>query len=264
MKLLRDLRESTRLLFLYEVIASRHTRLRTIAERLDMTVQGASDYLRGLENDGLLTVVDREYRATKKGIEFLLSRVRELRSFVEQAGRTMAFVETTAAFAGAAIREGDRVGLFMEEGHLVAYPNRPSPSSGIADGNAAKGEDAAVRELDGIVTLHPGKVTIARVPSARSGGSRAINPATAKKVVRRRRGAMLAAMDVAGLVAARSLGLRPRIEFAVLPGALEAAERGVDVILLVPEERATEAVQAIEAANGKLEEKIPYESLGLR
>ncbi len=36
MKLLRDLRESTRLLFLYEVIANRHTRLRTIAERLDM------------------------------------------------------------------------------------------------------------------------------------------------------------------------------------------------------------------------------------
>ncbi len=264
MKLLRDLRESTRLLFLYEVIANRHTRLRTIAERLDMTVQGASDYLKGLKADGMLTVVDGEYRATKKGIEFLLSRVRELRAFVEQAGRTMAFVETTAALAATSIRRGDRVGLFMEEGHLVAYPNRASPSSGMADGDAAKGEDVAVRELDGIVTLHPGRITIARVPSTRSGGSKAINPAAAKKILRRSRGSILGAMDVTGLVAARSLGLRPRIEFAVLPGALEAAQRGVDVLLLVPEDRATEAVQAIEAANGKLEEKIPYESLALR
>ena len=264
MRLLRDLRESTRLLFLYEVLANRHTRLRTIAERLDMTVQGASDYLKGLEADGFLTVVDGEYRATKRGIEFLLSRVRELRFFVEQAGRTMAFVETTAALAGATIRGGDHVGLFMEDGHLVAYPNRASPSRGIADRDAAKAEDLAVRELDGIVALHPGKITIARVPPARSGGSGAVDPATARRILRRRRGAILGAMDVAGLVAARKLGLRPRIEFAVLAGALEAAERGVDVVLLVPEERATEAVQAIEAANGKLEEKIPYESLALR
>jgi hypothetical protein len=35
----------------------------------------------------------------------------------------------------------------------------------------------------------------------------------------------------------------------------------VDVLLLVPEERAAEAVQAIEAANARLEDKIPYESV---
>lgn len=264
MKLLRDLRESTRLLFLYEVLANRHTRLRTVAERLGMTVQGASDYLKGLEEDGLLTTVDGEYRATKKGVEFLLSRVRELRAFVEQAGRTMAFVETTAALAGSGVHRGDRVGLFMEDGHLVAYPNRSSPSSGIADEDASKGEDVAVRDLEGIVALHPGKITIGRVPSTRSGGSKAIDPAAARRALARRRGAVSATMDVAGLVAARRLGLRPRIEFAALAGALEAAERGMDVILLVPEERATEAVQAIEAANARLEEKIPYESLALR
>lgn len=263
MKLLRNLRESTRLLFLYEVIANRHTRLRTIADRLEMTVQGASDYLKGLEADGLLTVVDGEYRATKKGIELLLSGVRDLRSFVEQAGRTMAFVETTAALAGAAVRRGDRLGLFMEDGHLVAHPNRPSPSTGIADGDAAKGEDVAVRELEGIVTLHPGRITIARVPRVRMGGTKAINATAAKKILRRTRGFVVAAMDVTGSVAARALGLRPRIEFAVLPGALEAAERGVSVLLVVPEERAAEAVQAIEAANGKLEDKIPYESVAL-
>lgn len=263
MRLLRDLRETTRLLFLYEVIANRHTRLRTIAERLEMTVQGASDYVKGLEADGLLTVVDGEYRATKKGVEVLRHGMRELRTFVDQAGRSTASVETTSALAGSTIRRGDRVGLFMEGGTLVAYPGRTSPSVGAAVEDAKQGEDVAVRSLEGIVALRPGRIVVLRVPSARSGGSKSVDAAKARRVLRRRRNAVVAGLDVSGLAAVRALGLRPRIEFAVLSASLEAAERGVDVLLFVPEERAADAVGAIEAENAKLEEKIPYESVAL-
>ena len=48
-----------------------------------------------------------------------------------------------------------------------------------------------------------------------------------------------------------------------LAGTVAAAERGVDVLLLVPEERVTEAIQTIEAANARREDKIPYESVAL-
>ncbi len=68
MELLRNLRVTTRLLFLFEVTTTRHTRLRTIAERLGMTVQGVSEYANGLQVDGLLVLADGEYRATKKGV----------------------------------------------------------------------------------------------------------------------------------------------------------------------------------------------------
>ncbi len=257
MELLRNLRASTRLLFLYEVTTNRHTRLRTIAERLGMTVQGASEYAHGLEKDGLLTFANDEYRATKEGIELVHDRYLELRGFVERAGRALAFVETTAALSGGTIRRGDRVGLFMEAGTLIAYARRLSPSMGIAAHDATKGDRLAVRDLEGIVALHPGRIVIARVPA----GHRATPPA--KRIQRAAKESVVAALDVAGLVAARDLGLRPRIEFAVVTGAVEAAERGVDVLLLVPEERAMEAVQAIEAANAKLEDKIPYESVAL-
>src|SRR6266581_89751 len=172
MELLRDLRASTRLLFLFEVTTNRHTRLRTIAERLDMTVQGASEYAHGLQKDGLLTLVNGEYRATKRGVDHLHDRFVELRGFVERAGRAMAVVETTEALAGSAVRRGDHLGLFMENGLLVAYSGRTSPSTGIAAHDAAKGE-------------------------------------------------------------------------------------------LLAEERAMEAIQAIEAANARLEDKIPYESVAL-
>src|SRR5439155_672482 len=150
MELLRNLRSSTRLLFLYEVTTNRHTRLRTIAERLGMTVQGASEYAHGLQGDGLLAFAEGEYRGTKKSLS--------------------------------------------------------SPTS--------------------------------------------------KRVIRDSKGNVVAALDVAGLVAARELGLRPRIEFGVVPATLEAAQRGVDVLLLLPEERVAETVRAIEETNAKLEDKI--------
>ena len=261
MELLRNLRASTRVLFLYEVTTSRHTRLRTIAERLGMTVQGCSDYAHGLERDGLLSKVDGEYRATKKGVELLHDRLVDLRGFVERARREMAFIETTEAMAGNTIRSGNQVGLFMEDGVLVAFAGRSSPSSGLAVHDAAKGELLAVRSLEGIVALRPGRIIIGRV-SAR-GARRAAPVAASKRILREANEFVVAALDVGGLAAAKELGLRPRIEFGVVPAAVEAAERGVNVLLLAPEERAVEAVQAIEAANAKLEDKIPYESVAL-
>lgn len=262
MNVLRDLRESTRVLFLHEVTANRHTRLRTIAERLGMTVQGAADYAHALEADGLLVVSDGEYRATKRGISLLQSRLRELRAFVDQASRSTAFVETTAALAGAAIRRGDRVGLFMEDGYLMAYPDRTSTSMGVAAEDAAKGERVPVRGLEGIVSLRPGRVTIVRVGPAALAPGRPV-PSSAQRILPRARKAIVASMDVTGLAAARRLGLRPRIEFGVLPAVIQAAEQGVNVVVFLPEERAAEAAQAIESANAELEDKIPYESLVL-
>ncbi len=262
MNLLRDLRESTRTLFLHEITSNRHTRLRTIAERLGMTVQGAADYAHALQDDGLLVVEGGEYRATKKGIDLLQGRLRELRAFVEQASRSTAFVETTTALAGGPIRRGDRVGLFMEGGYLVAHPERASASVGLAAEDAAKGDDVAVRGLEGIVALSPGRITVARVPTSRV-AARRVTPATSRRLLERSRHAVVATMEIEGLMAARRLHLRPRIEFAPLAGTVAAAERGMNVFLLVPEGRATEAIEAIEAANARREDKIPYESVAL-
>jgi putative transcriptional regulator len=226
-----------------------------------MTIQGTSEYAHGLEDDGLLAIVNGEYRATKKGVEFLHDRLQELRRFVERASKEMAFVDTTAAIAATIIHEGARVGLFMENGVLAAHEGRSSPSSGIAVHDAAKGQLIAVRDLEGIVGLRPGRIILARI---RSGvGTRRALPPTSKQALRRSKDFVVAALDAAGLVVARDLGLKPRIEFGVLGATIEAAERGVNVLLLLPEERVAEAVQAIEAANGKLEDKIPYESVAL-
>src|SRR5438552_15218940 len=116
-----------------------------------MTVQGASEYVRRMIDHGLLQRVDGEYRATKRGVELLLGRFLELRSFVDRASRAMAFIVTTSALAGSPVRRGERVGLFMEAGMLEAYGHRDSPSTGIANDDASNAVYLAGRNLAAII-----------------------------------------------------------------------------------------------------------------
>src|SRR5437867_11488535 len=139
MQLLRDLREATTMLVLYSVTTERHTHLRSLADELGMTVQGASEYVRRMIEQGLLQHVDGQYRATKKGVELLLGRFLELRSFVDRASRAMAFIVTTSAPAGSPNPRGERVGPVMEAGTPVAYGHRESPSRGGAEEEAGEG-----------------------------------------------------------------------------------------------------------------------------
>src|SRR2546428_9407517 len=138
----------------------------------------------------------------------------------------MAFIETTAAIAGNTIRRGNKVGLFMEDGVLVAFTGRSSPSSGVAVHDATKGELLAVRSLEGIVALRPGRIIIGRV-SPPAAGRRAVPGAAAKRVLRDADEFIVAALDVGVLAAANELGLKPPTEFAAVPPSVLAAERPV-------------------------------------
>ncbi len=241
------------LLLLYEVTSRRHSRLKGLAEKLDMTVAGASEYVKAMEKDGLIRRAGGEYRATKKGVEFLQERFRALRSFVETSARDLAIIDQAVALSAAEFQEGDRVGLFMEHGGLVAR-RRPSPSTGLAVNAAKRGEPVWVRNLEGIVELRPGKVSIVRV-TARSPGD------GAHRALRRVRPDLVAVLDVQAKVIAAKLAVKPSIEFAAVAGTIEAAQRGLRVLLLCPEGRVAEVVAAIEEANARSEDKIPYETL---
>jgi putative transcriptional regulator len=255
-RLLRDVREGTKLLLLLELTGRRHTRLKTLAEKLDLTVAGVSEYVKAMEEEGLVQHVGGEYRATRKGVEFLQDRFRTLRAFVESSSREMAIIDETAAMAGEDLREGDRVGLFMEKGTLVAR-SRASPSSGTAAIPAKRGEVVRVRGLEGIVDLRPGKIAIARLAGTKS------SVVAGRRLLRRLRPDVVGALDLRGKAFAARLAVDRVLEFAVLPAAVEAAQRGLTVLLLCPEDRVAEVVAAIEQANARTEDKIPYETLAL-
>src|SRR5712691_10252545 len=217
MHLLRNLGESTRLLFLLETSMRHHAVQRTIAEAVGMTVQGVSDYLRSMETDGLIQVVDGEYRPTIEGIRVLQEGFRELRDFVDRTSKGLSIIDVTAAIAGGAIERGETVGLFMEQGDLVAYPGRESPSRGRAITEAERGQDVGVAQLEGIVALKPGRISLLRIPSAADGGSRRVDPARARKVLRRIDATVVATLDAPAKALAAKLRVRPDIRFGAIP-----------------------------------------------
>jgi len=263
MQILRNLGESTRLLILLETSVHHHAVQRTIAEALGMTVQGASEYLRSMEEDGLIVAAGGEYRPTIEGVRLLHERFRELRNFVDRAGKDLSIIDVTAAIAGGRIERGESVGLFMEGGDLVAYAGRESPSRGRAASHAEKGEDLGVAQLEGIVALRPGRISLLRIPAASDGGSGEVDIARARKTLARVRPAVVGILDAPAKALAARLRITPGIRYGSIPASVEAAERGVDVALLLPEDRVAAAVAAIEAANERRAAKIPYETVPL-
>ena len=255
MRLLRDIREGTMVLLLYEVTSHRHARLKGLAEKLGMTVAGVSEYVKSMEAEGLVRHIAGEYRATKKGVEFLQERFRALRTFVESSSREIAIIDQTVALAAESLEEGDRVGLFMEGGMLVAR-RKSSPSVGVAVAKAARGDPVSVRDLEGIVELRPGKISIGRLTAKSSADA-------LRRGLRRAKPNVVAVLEVQAKALAAKVALKSIIEFAVVPATIEAAQCGLSVLLLCPEERVAEVVAAVEEANARSEDKIPYETLSL-
>jgi putative transcriptional regulator len=258
MRLLRDVREATKLLLLKEISTGRHTKLKTLAEALDITIPGVSDYVRMMSEEGLIHKVGGEYKATKNGVALMHAGFRELREFVDESLREMEIVDTTSAIAGEEIQEGQSVGLFMEEGLLTAYPDRESASTGTSLRDARAGEEVIVADLDGMVSLTPGRVLIIQLPAAAEGGSAAMSEEALRRAVEDAPSDTVAAADLAGLSACRRLAITPDFVFAAIPATIEAAERGLDVTVLASPDTTSEIVRAIEAANAELEDRLQY------
>ncbi len=263
MHVLRDIREATRLLILLEITTDRHSRMKSIAAKVGLTVQGVSGYLKSMSGEGLIHRVGGFYAATIKGVDLLHERFKELRDFVERSSREMRMLDICTAIAGSNIEEGELVGLFMEKGYLVAHPGRESSSQGRSLHAAGKGEDVALVELEGIVDLNLGRITLLRIPGARQGGTNNVDVERAKEFISTHRGDKVAVNDAVARILATKLGLEPDFEFASVSASMEAALRGLDVLLLASEDSASEAVSGIEAGNEGLEEKVPYQVFAL-
>ncbi|UCF08488.1 MAG: winged helix-turn-helix transcriptional regulator [Thermoplasmata archaeon] len=258
MKVLRDLRLSTELLILFEIMDNPHTKLKAVAEKLDITVQGASDYLRRMKREGLIQNIGGEYRVTKKGIDFLHSNFSELKRFVDSKITELNIIDVCSALAKTPVKKGDEVGIFMEGGVLTAYAGRESSSRGTAFSDADVDEDVAVTDLDGIVSLSPGTIHIMSLPSIREGGSAAVSSDNIKQQYKKIKPDKVGVLDVVSLAAVKKADLKPDFEFGTLPASIEAIEKGLDVMLFASRDSVHTAVSTIEDINSQIEDKIVY------
>jgi putative transcriptional regulator len=262
-KILRDLKESTKLLILLEIITGRHTKLKTIAEKLDITIQGVSEYLKHMVEEGLVIHARGEYRATTKGVELLHQNFLDMKDFVDDSMKKLDIVNICTAIAGSDVKKGEKVGLLMENGVLTAYPNRKAGSTGTAISDVHKDEDVGIRDLEGIVDLRPGRVWILELPGIESGGSRNISLKKAKELLIKNRADRIAALDLSAVALSKKLDLESNIEFAAIEACIEALQKGLNVVALGSEEEVNRLVAKVNETNAESSEKIKYKVMPL-
>jgi putative transcriptional regulator len=258
---LRNKSLGTRLLLLHELLQRDHGKLATIADALDITVQAVSEYMRKLEEEGLASFSNGAYRPGTKGIQFLHDHFLELETWVRDSMRTLRIVQRTLALAGTPVAEGDAVGLFMENGRLVAKARADSPSKGVALTQATSGDAVLVGDLNGIVALKPGRITVLKVPPPGQTSRATIDKV--KAAAKKDEGARVAALDAQGFALAARAGLRVEFEFGAAEAALDAAVKGCDVLAIGTEESAPLLVAKVEERNAALAERIVVRTTSL-
>ncbi|HUR25139.1 MAG TPA: MarR family transcriptional regulator [Candidatus Thermoplasmatota archaeon] len=264
---LRDRTAITRLLILGELERRPGTTLSDIANSLGVTVQAVSAHAKDLTALGWLRSDDGTFRATPKGLQSLHEGVRHLRDAVGALAAPLDVIQLTSAVAAASIQAGDAVGLFMEEGDLAARPAKDAPSRGRARNSARPGEEVIVGDLQGMVKLEPGRLTLVSLPGPAEGGIAALDRDALRKMLARRD-----RRDGAGRMGAHGTGARVLarwlakeglarldFEFAADRAAFNAAERGLDVLLLVTRDRLAEVMDSFERLNSETLRRVPVE-----
>lgn len=260
----RDRTHLTRLLVLRELHVHKRRTLREIADALGVSVQAVSTYAKGLAVDGLLAERGGRYQPTPKGLQVLQEGFARLRRVVDDALAPLTVIEATSAIAREPVRAGDEVGLFMEDGHLVAW-KRESGSRGRALADADVDGEVVVGDLTGVVALEPGRLLVLQVPGPLEGGSARVHADAVTTAIKARgfRDPRVAAEGTGALVLATRAGLRVDFSFASVDAAFNAAERGLDVVLLVTRDLVRDAFAVIDERNARTLKTVPVDVVDL-
>jgi len=248
---------ATRFQILVEIAANQPTvHQKTIAARLKVTPQAISEYMTKLEQDGWVVSDGRSrYRVTQEGINWVLQMLREMSAYSDYVQRAITNVTVCAAVADDELKAGQKVGLKMKDGVLVATARPGRGATGTAVSDARKGEDAAISGIEGIVGFKKGRVTILKVPDIQGGGSGGADLKLLKREVGRKHQA--GAIGIEALVAAQRAGVEPRYTCGVTAAAVEAARVGQPFIIICSEDAVSELIGHMR------EEKVSYRLVDL-
>ncbi|MCI4365160.1 MAG: hypothetical protein L3K10_03755 [Thermoplasmata archaeon] len=220
------------LLFLYECETREVTNLRSVATRLGLTVQAASHTYRSLSRRGFVEVTGGRYRSTVRGVDWLHSAFGSVRDDLADRLDRLHIVRTTRALATTPIRLGEMVALEIRGGTLTARSGSSRGSRGRAHSSAAEGALVEVGELEGIVPLPHGRLSVLALPGDRLAESSLVSE-TRSVVAGAPEGLLLASGLEAFHLLSRAAPNRPFVRFGVAAAIVEATRLGVDCTLVV-------------------------------
>ena len=258
-QILRSKNLATKFQILLEVAANQpNIQQKDIALKLNITSQAVSEYVRELIKDGWLSSQGRSrYKVTREGVDWILRMARQLQSYSSFVNKVVSDISVSTAIADGDLSERQAVSLYMKDGLLFASPIINNKGArGIAIAEAKRGEDVGISNVEGVIKLEMGKITIGLVPNVQEGGSRNTDLAKLKGEVDNAK--LLGAIGVESLVALKQIGIEPDYSYGVNEAAIEAAHSGLSFLAICVEGGVPVLVQRLE------EENLDYKIVGLR
>jgi putative transcriptional regulator len=251
---LQSKRDSSRFQILVEIAAHQpNLRQKEVAERLGVTPQAISEYIKELVADGLVTTDGRmRYSITKEGVEWLLESAAELKRYARLVmEEVISHVSVWTAIADEDLGEGERVALEMRRGLLYASRKKGIEAGGITISEALKGEEIGVSDLRGLISLNEGRILVCKVPRAQLGGSRKVDLEALAGLLLEDK--MVGALGIEALVALRKVGREPDVFFGAKESAVESAYHGVSSVVVSVDEQIPSLLDRLESEGLKYE-----------
>lgn len=246
--ILRSKRETTRFQVLVEVAEHQPSiRQQEIAEKLTVTPQAISEYVRDLADDGFISAEGRgRYYVTHKGVEWILNNAELLETYARHVRRDIIHqIVTWAAIADCDLKKGDAVGVYMKGGWLYAG-KEPQSAMGMVAADANRGDDVGIAKLAGIIDHTEGKVEVVKVPRIEKGGSKTISIPKLLDLIKSTE--LVAAVGLESYLAIKNAGIKPDMYFGAREGTIEAAFHGMHCLILIVDEEFTDFLKRLETA----------------
>ena len=244
--ILRSKKEITKFQILVEIAGHQPDVMqKEIAQRIGITPQAVSEYIKDLVSDGFLYSDGRiRYRITKNGVEWVLERAIELKKYARFVMEDIvSHVSVATAIGRGRFKKGDAVSLMMENGLL--YAGTDGDVTGITTSDGEMGEDVGVTDLKGMISFPEVNITICKVPRIEKGGSRSVDLEMLKS--RSIDKPYIAAIGVEALISLRKISIQPNILFGAKESVVEAAFHGLSSLVVSVDEEVPSLLNRLEA-----------------
>jgi putative transcriptional regulator len=244
---------NTKFQVLVEIAAHQpNVRQADIAAKLNITPQAVSEYVKQLLSEGYVSSEGPlNYKATKEGVEEIIRSAQDIKGYTRFVlEEVVKEVRVFTAIAAQDLRKGQRVKVWMKNGLLYAGEKPDSKAGGITIRDAEKGQDVGIKNLEGMIQLETGVVTICKIPRTERGGSENLDYGKLKREVRGRK--FLCALGVEALIALRKINKKTDAFFGVKEAVVEAAHHGIYPLVVGVDDELPELLRRLE------DEEIPF------
>jgi len=248
----------TKFQILIEIAAHQpNVRQKEIAEKIGITPQAVSEYIKELVAEGLVSSEGRvRYRITKQGVEWVLENAAEMKRYARFVmSDIISHVSTWTAIAEEDVNADQEVYLTMRNGLLYVSTQNVTNATGTTISAALKGEDVGVTDLMGLIDLENASITVCKIPRVERGGSKNVDLERLETLVRSK--TYLATIGVESLIALRRVGREPHVMFGAKESVIEAAFHGLSSLVLAIDEEVPGILSRLES------EDLEYELVDL-